>query len=879
MDSFAWGQRARTFGDRGVLIIDCDANVDAVTNDGKSALVFARLHNRDDVVKFLSNANRKTANSSPKLSPVAKSSIVSSAKGLAAIAAKFGFQKNTRPNPRLEEQFREASRNGNLDKVKKCMMQNVDVNAQDSNGWTALHFACQNGRTDIVGYLVREGKVDVSLNDMDGWTALHKASKEGHLELVHFLVRNGKADVEGQSTGGWRALHCSSDNGFFEVTQFLVRDCMANVEVKTTNGVTPLHLASGRGHLKLVRFLVKDGKADVNAREKNGWTALHFATAFGYLEVIKYLIQDCKMDIEVKEEDGWTSLHLASANGHLEVVRFLLIESNATIDTLTKDGKSAMDLATTEQKDDVVTFLSYFFENSSPVADLSIKGSSKEIAAIAMNAPPYPDLDERFREAAKVGNLDEVKECLQQNVNVNDQDINGWTALRLASQYGHLEVVRCLVIDGKANVEMKENNGQTALHRASWNGHLDVVQFLVRDCKATMDCRSNAGWTALHLACENGHLEVVQYLVRNSNDDMDVKENKGFTSLHLACRYGHLEVVRYLVRDGRADVGAKTNNGVTTLHLACQNGHLEVVQYLVQVAEADVETRTNLGRTALHEASEFGHLEVARFLLMECNANIDAMTDYGTTSLDLAMKAEKDDIVKFLSERRRNHFGAGTIDPNSSGFLEFPGKLTSTADTVVNSLAISTVPQPSVETGPNCPVSYIFPSLELSSNAISSSSHESTALQTLAVTETNDVDTMSKHDDETIFANRKELERMLFDPIAEPTRWNIKYIEDCTCNFTSKVLGEGAFGKVFVGCDNVLGTKFAVKRVPLTVSDLEALNDIILSFRLEVLVCYRRVSVCKTICVGFQPFFLLSRHVYTGTKAVPTSQHCGVVRV
>jgi ankyrin repeat protein len=47
----------------------------------------------------------------------------------------------------------------------------------------------------------------------------------------------------------------------------------------------------------------------------------------------------------------------------------------------------------------------------------------------------------------------------------------------LGSQYGHLEVVRAL-LGAKADVNAKMDNGQTALMMASQGGHQEVVELL-----------------------------------------------------------------------------------------------------------------------------------------------------------------------------------------------------------------------------------------------------------------------------------------------------------------------------------------------------------------------------------------------------------------
>jgi hypothetical protein len=88
--------------------------------------------------------------------------------------------------------------------------------------------------------------------------------------------------------------------------------------------------------------------------------------------------------------------------------------------------------------------------------------------------------------------------------------------------------------------------------------------------------------------------------------------------------------------------------------------------------------------------------------------------------------------------------------------------------------------------------------------------------------------------DEEITTDRNALNFVFKNPTADPTVFSLQYLQDCTNDFTSKVLGEGAFGRVYFGCDKVLGIQMAVKRIPIPLLDQEILDQVTLSFKREI---------------------------------------------
>ena len=95
---------------------------------------------------------------------------------------------------------------------------------------------------------------------------------------------------------------------------------------------------------------------------------------------------------------------------------------------------------------------------------------------------------------------------------------------------------------------MRSEDEEDALQRASEKGHLEVVKYLVEECRANVHADND--W-ALRLASENGHLEVVKYLVLNGGANVHALNDD---ALHVAMMRGNLAIVQCLVEEGDANV-------------------------------------------------------------------------------------------------------------------------------------------------------------------------------------------------------------------------------------------------------------------------------------------------------------------------------------
>jgi len=86
--------------------------------------------------------------------------------------------------------------------------------------------------------------------------------------------------------------------------------------------------------------------------------------------------------------------------------------------------------------------------------------------------------DDRLLDAASVGDLDALVEALRQGAGVNTRGQFGDTALNLAAEHGHKEIVQCL-LDAGADIHNVGGADKTPIMNAAFAGNIGIVRLLL----------------------------------------------------------------------------------------------------------------------------------------------------------------------------------------------------------------------------------------------------------------------------------------------------------------------------------------------------------------------------------------------------------------
>ncbi|XP_072224751.1 caskin-1 isoform X5 [Leuresthes tenuis] len=221
----------------------------------------------------------------------------------------------------------------------------VNVNFQDTDGFSPLHHAALNGNLELISLLL-DSQAAVDIRDQKGMRPLHYAAWQGKAEPMKMLLKSGSS-VNGQSDEGQIPLHLSAQHGHYDVSEMLLQH-QSNPCIVDNAGKTPLDLACEFGRVGVVQLLLSSNMCAAllepkkgDTTDPNGTSPLHLAAKNGHIDIIRLLIQ-AGIDINRQTKAG-TALHEAALCGKTEAVR-LLLESGINAAVRNTYSQTALDI-------------------------------------------------------------------------------------------------------------------------------------------------------------------------------------------------------------------------------------------------------------------------------------------------------------------------------------------------------------------------------------------------------------------------------------------------------------------------------------------------------------------------------------------------------
>ncbi|MDD2716249.1 MAG: ankyrin repeat domain-containing protein [Candidatus Wallbacteria bacterium] len=599
--------------------------------------------------------------------------------------AELLLSKGADPNCRarnLDTPLAKAAQNGKSALASLLIKHGADVNLYGHGGVTPLITAIEQGHADLAKLLLDNGadpEKPSKLSKLTPLETINKKLKDGSISkdssdwsYVATFLESHQSLVKWDSPTLVSDLITAIELGKTEEAKTKIME-LKNPDETDWYGYTPLHVACCHGDISLVKLLVEKG-ADVGkpdetvyakcppiilalmpslySKSRENENRLHRPDP----EIVNYLIEK-GADLNVASEDGWTPL--ACSVNNLTMLS-LLLEKGADVNFKGRNDRSisALEWAISGNLISTVKFLvnkgaalkfsgrnvnalwmacekltdSDLIDKDASRAILYLSTKSKYLKfidseaiaySLALNFSPYSRPD-----------MEEMTECfLDTSVEVNAIDVNGTTALMLASLAGHSKIVEKLIAKG-AVVSDRNNYGMDAFTFALLSGDIGTVKLLLKNNALAAYGDSGrkkrlyrvlyydmCGWplsrSSIYMKVQNlaPFLNKV-YFPDNGNPYAMIKllqELKLLNSnelLALAVVNQEYSLMKKLILEG-ADVNAKTPDKKTILALAQDRSDFEAVEILkkygdVRKAKTDAGViKNSSGASTSNSRSEF----------------------------------------------------------------------------------------------------------------------------------------------------------------------------------------------------------------------------------------------------------------------------------
>ncbi|GKZ33149.1 hypothetical protein AbraIFM66950_002933 [Aspergillus brasiliensis] len=601
--------------------------------------------------------------------------------------------------------------------IKRLTAQGVPVNTRDNCQRTSLFLAAVTRNLPALELLLEAGA-----KPNDG--SFIAAVQTGDLAIVQPFLRPGsEQDVNEAAWGRRTALHVAASLGFDEIVDELLK-AGASVRCWDINKIDPITYAQQFGKNSTASLLqriqpepIDDYKSRAD-RKLWGRTELHWAAEAG--ENLQGLALN-QEELEVQDDLKRSPLHLAVLSGSLHTVSQLIAARSPTelTDSL---GQTPLHYAAEQPNEGILEML------ISAGADLNACDNWSRTPLHLAAEKDYPllakslvqagadmrgdcDQDTPLHVAIAAGHDEVAKIFLERPLcepYLIQKNALGQTAFHMAAALGRsaiLEIALAHVADPFTVLDLQDSQGKTALHLASEKGHYDIVKKLL-EAGAIANRLDNGMFMAAHYAAEVGHEAIVETLIGaipnhvsyflekwdqaepdfpSEADGRDeafvtvflslgalVRDQSGYvhrapdkwapeyreaftkevalglrtfqtdsqsvpsTLLMRAVMGRHYEMVELIMRKiPEMPLQAVSYWGLNVLSLAAKQGDVQIVSYLITCG-AEPNAITDMQETCLHEAAENGHADVIRVLLEKGATPDVARLRDGSSPLHLA---------------------------------------------------------------------------------------------------------------------------------------------------------------------------------------------------------------------------------------------------
>ena len=544
----------------------------------------------------------------------------------------------------VESPLVKAVRAKNLAEVKRLVEAGADVNEGNSpfdRNPNPLSIAIYDNSQQIAKYLLSKGA--------SSRFGLCDAIETGDVPWVQTLIAYGFKCSDG-------VLNAVEANKPQMVCYLVEQGFRVNFSQKRRTGlfrkhyVSPLGAAIDMNSTEMVLYLVKGG-ANVNE-------AFAYAVENGHIKLGQQLI-----DLNLKRDEMFLSCF---ENKSLELAKYC-IQKGVDKNTQDIDGRNAYHYSVRSGYKEGMDYC---------IGELKLDPDKKTAAnQTALMLSCYS------------GNLSVFNEIFAtQKPTIEDEDVNGETALYYAVRSGNLAIIEYLIAAG-ANINHQNTVGNTVFMESAGKDKNDVYEFLkqsqpdlklknnkgqniisflmatsgnskeildLNDKGASLDVKSLNGETMAFYAMNTSNMDLL-VRVKNSGANMDAYDSRGFRP-----STSNAEIIKFAVANG-CNPNREDTWGDSYLTQALKDNQIDLALFLIRNG-ADVNWSKRGDEPLVYTVVRQNNLPGLQ-LLVDNGAKLNSVNRKGESLMDIAIEEGDAGIVSYLK-------GKGALTKNELAELE-----------------------------------------------------------------------------------------------------------------------------------------------------------------------------------------------------------------
>lgn len=234
----------------------------------------------------------------------------------------------------------EAAVSGRLEVINAAFNALANIRAPDVYGRLPIHYACMNGKREVIDVLAKAAPDTIDLRDLDNFTPLIHGIVQSQLPSVEEMLRFG-ALVNPTGVNDHIPLNLACQYGSIGIVQQILQyqpEMLPDAE-----GLYPQHLVARFGRHEQILDMLKAYGVDMDQPDKlYQWTPIFHAASEGHLACLQKLLE-FGVNASIEDEKSLPAMYYAAWEGHLDCMQ-LLAEAGYTARI---KGKAQVDVSMT----------------------------------------------------------------------------------------------------------------------------------------------------------------------------------------------------------------------------------------------------------------------------------------------------------------------------------------------------------------------------------------------------------------------------------------------------------------------------------------------------------------------------------------------------